>query len=275
MSPIMAEWFGISPAAVEADASAVLDFVHPEDTAIVLTQGDEAAANGQSRHFEFRLRKPDGSWIWLEAYERGKILADGTQVRAGYLHDVTERRKQLDAIALMAHTDMLTGLPNRAHFNELLEHNLVRATRKNRSLAVLFIDLDKFKAVNDDHGHDVGDLLLIDVAARLKATLRQGDIACRSGGDEFLVLLNDLDSPEQAQTVALEIAERIRAELVKPIIISDLTLHISASIGVAIFPTHSIDGSLLLKLADQAMYKAKTCGRNCVQLTGNNLSRAT
>ncbi len=269
MSPIMAEWFGVSPQTVKEDGRAILDFIHPEDTALVLTSGDEAAANGQARHFEFRIRKPDGSWIWLEAYERGKLLEDGTQIRSGYLHNVTERRQRADAIALMAHTDMLTGLPNRPHFNELLQHNLVRATRKNHSLAVLFIDLDKFKAVNDDHGHDVGDLLLIDVARRLKSALRQGDVACRAGGDEFLVLLNDLDAPDEAETVALEIAERIRAELVCPITINDLTLHVSASIGVAIFPTHSIDSSVLLKLADQAMYKAKTSGRNCVWLAGD------
>lgn len=268
MSPIMAEWFGISLTEVAADASAMLEFIHPEDVYLLLREGDEAAANEEPRHFQFRIKKPDGSLVWLEAYERGKILADGTQIRAGYLHDVTEGRKQLNALALMAHTDMLTGLPNRGHFNEMLEHNLVRATRKNRSLAVLFIDLDKFKAVNDQHGHDTGDLLLVDVSDRLKSALRQGDIACRAGGDEFIVLLNDLDSPEQAETVALKIAERIRAELARPFAINGLALNVSASIGVAVFPTHSIVSSILLKVADQAMYKAKTSGRNCVRLGG-------
>lgn len=278
MSPIMAEWFGISQTAIKQDAHTILAFIHPEDLVLVLEEGDKAAKSAQSRHFEFRMKRSDGSWVWLEAYERGKMLDDGTQQRNGYLHNITERRQRADAIALMAHTDMLTGLPNRAHFNELLEHNLVRATRKNRALVILFVDLDKFKAVNDDHGHHIGDLLLMDVGQRLKGALRQGDIACRAGGDEFIVLLNDLDSPEQAESVAAEIAERIRAEMERPFTINNLSLHVSASIGLAVFPTHSIDSFILLKLADQAMYKAKTSGRNCVRMAGhsagNELDRA-
>ncbi|RUO69130.1 sensor domain-containing diguanylate cyclase [Pseudidiomarina salinarum] len=273
ISPIMTEWFGVPAASVAKDATVILSFIHPEDIDIVLTQGDEAAAHGKPRHFEFRIKKHDGSWIWLEAYERGKQLADGSLVRSGYLHDVTERRKRSDKIAIMAHTDMLTGLPNRAHFNELLEHNVTRATRKNRALAVLFIDLDKFKPVNDTHGHDVGDLLLMEVARRLSSTLRQGDIACRAGGDEFIALLNDLEPPEIAEAVATDVAERICAELARPFLINDLSLMITASIGVALFPEHSIKGNILIRLADQAMYRAKTEGRNCARLAVDRQSK--
>jgi diguanylate cyclase (GGDEF)-like protein len=166
-------------------------------------------------------------------------------------------RKQNEAwLQYIAHHDPLTDLPNRELFHDRLQTALARARRNKERLAVLYIDLDGFKEVNDGHGHAVGDLLLQEVAQRIRRCLRESDTVGRIGGDEFVVLLNNTTLPEHGAVVA----EKIRATLDRPFELAGKRLHISSSIGVAAYPEHGDDNKQLIRHADEAMYVAKKNG---------------
>ena len=176
--------------------------------------------------------------------------------------DVTANREASARVEYLAYHDVVTGLPNRLFFQDQLMTALAQAQRSSESTAVLFIDLDEFKAVNDTYGHDVGDDLLREVAWRLRACTRAGDTVARQGGDEFLVLLARLDDPDEA----LEIARRISESVRQPAILRERQVMISASIGVSVAPFDGTDPLLLVRNADLAMYHAKEGGRNAVQV---------
>lgn len=176
--------------------------------------------------------------------------------------DISERKAAEDHLHNLAHYDALTGLPNRILLADRLQQAIVAARREKSLMALMFIDLDKFKPVNDTHGHNIGDLLLKEVSRRILACLRESDSAARVGGDEFVVLLHNVE--EQADAVA--VGEKIRHALNEPFMISDKHLEISSSIGVAVYPEHGNDEKELLKHADIAMYYAKDAGRNNVKL---------
>jgi diguanylate cyclase (GGDEF)-like protein len=173
-------------------------------------------------------------------------------------------RKQLEKeVTQLAFFDTLTQLPNRRLFNDRFSQSLTRAKRAQASLALMFIDLDKFKPINDTHGHETGDWVLQTVARRIEGALRASDTAARVGGDEFLALLPDLKTSDDA----LGVAEKIRLALEQPFVTqSGVTLLASASIGIAIFPDHAQSGDDLLRLGDQAMYEAKNSGGNSVRM---------
>jgi diguanylate cyclase (GGDEF)-like protein len=160
----------------------------------------------------------------------------------------------------MAQHDHLTGLPNRALFSDRVQQTLAHARRHGGYVAMIFIDLDKFKPINDNHGHAVGDLLLQQVALRLREVTRVSDTVGRIGGDEFVVLMGEL--PET--TIALKLAEKIRQLIAQPFVLNGLELSISCSIGVAFYPDDGENEESLIKSADKAMYHAKDCGRNSV-----------
>ena len=182
------------------------------------------------------------------------------------LLDITERKLAEDEIRHLAFYDPLTKLPNRRLLSERLQHALANSVRTQNSGALLFIDLDNFKNLNDTRGHDIGDLLLEEVGRRLSLCLRQGDTAARLGGDEFVVLLEELnENPEQAGELAGLVAQKIQAVLNKPYVLKDKTHHISPSIGVTIFQSHDVTVDDLLKQADLAMYQAKDAGRNAIR----------
>ena len=187
--------------------------------------------------------------------EKDKVLLQfvSTQVAAAI-----ERKQTETLLQHMARHDVLTGLPNRQLFHDRLQTALSIARRNNGQLALLYIDLDKFKQVNDTQGHLVGDSLLQEVAHRITGCLRESDTVGRMGGDEFLVLLNDLPSPGDAQIVA----EKIRVALNRPFDLSGHVLQIASSIGIAIYPDHGEDKQHLMKHADEAMYGAKKGGGN-------------
>lgn len=176
--------------------------------------------------------------------------------------DISERKAAEDYLHSLAHYDALTGLPNRTLLADRLQQAVAAARREKALMALMFIDLDKFKPVNDTHGHNIGDLLLKEVSRRLLECLRESDSAARVGGDEFVVLLPNVE--EQADAVA--VGEKIRHSLNQPFVISDKRLEISSSIGVAVYPEHGNDEKTLLKHADIAMYYAKESGRNNVKL---------
>lgn len=172
--------------------------------------------------------------------------------------EVQVRRKAEEQMRHMASHDDLTGLPNRAMMIDRLEVAIHRAHRENNMCAVAFIDLDGFKKINDNHGHEAGDTLLCNVAGRLSNCIRETDSVARIGGDEFIIIIADMKDIENAKTVVTQALKAID----EPIILTDSDVTIGASIGVSVYPNDSMDAGELLKLADQAMYKVKGKGKN-------------
>ena len=172
--------------------------------------------------------------------------------------DISERIESQERLHYLAHHDVLTDLPNRLLFLERLSHALTHAQRSNKTCAMLFLDLDRFKKINDTMGHDIGDRLLQTVGERLKIVVRDGDTIARLGGDEFTVLLEGITSPEDVGNIS----RKILKELSRPFPIDHHQLYTSASIGISLFPTDGTDANTLLKNADAAMYRAKDHGRN-------------
>jgi diguanylate cyclase (GGDEF)-like protein len=236
---------------------------HPDDTATVLHALD-AHLDGTTPDYmaQYRTRLRNGNWRWILA--RGQVAERdgwGRPLRiVGTVSDIDARKMQEEQIRHLAHHDMLTGLPNRLLFGDRLRQALLVAQREQHRLALVFFDLDKFKPVNDSYGHAVGDLLLQQVATRLRTILRASDTLARLGGDEFVVLLPRVTGTGDARKVA----EDILRELNRPFVAEGFTLHISASLGVAVYPDSALDADSLLRRADAAMYEAKLHGRGRV-----------
>jgi diguanylate cyclase (GGDEF)-like protein/PAS domain S-box-containing protein len=242
------------------------DRVHPDDLPLV-TADREAYLTGKTETYsnERRMRCQDGSWKWI--LSRGMVVsrdAQGRPVRMIGTHtDISERKAAQQRLQMLAHFDLLTGLPNRGLFSDRLRHGLAKARRDKTGLALMMIDLDEFKPVNDLYGHQIGDLLLKEVATRMLACVRrETDTVARLGGDEFVVILSEVEQARDATTVA----ETIRDALHQTFDIGGRLINISSCIGVAIFPEHGPDEALLIKSADVAMYRAKENGRNRVEL---------
>ncbi len=178
--------------------------------------------------------------------------------RVSLFYDITQKKDNEALIWNQANFDRLTDLPNRNMFYDRLEQNLKKAHRHSQSLVLLFLDLDRFKEINDSFGHSIGDMLLKEVALRLTACMRETDTVARLGGDEFTIILTELTHASDAEIVA----QGIINELIKPFLIDDKTLYISTSIGITVYPDDADNAEMLLKNADQAMYAAKAQGRN-------------
>lgn len=176
------------------------------------------------------------------------------------VENALDRHRATERVAHQAHHDSLTGLPNRVLFEQRLQASISRASRKREQLAVLYIDLDGFKPINDRHGHDAGDRVLKTVAKRIEATIRDYDTAARLGGDEFAIVLNSLEHTHEATTVA----SRVHAALSQPVNLGDTTVPLGCSIGIAVFPEAGATPQTLLTEADRAMYRVKRSGRNAV-----------
>ncbi len=184
----------------------------------------------------------------------------------GTVTEIDQRKLAEQEMRHLASHDSLTGLANRALFGDRLEQALLRAKRDENMLAVLYFDLDKFKPVNDTYGHGIGDQLLVQVARRVRGSLRKSDTLARLGGDEFAVLLPTCASTADAMNVASNILRLLNAAFV----IDDIALHISGSVGVAVYPDCGPDATRLVHCADQAMYAAKQQGRNQVALSNGD-----
>lgn len=196
-------------------------------------------------------------WLTITAV---KDEASELSYYVGSLIDITTRKEIEKQIKHMAHYDALTDLPNRTLFNDRMHQNLALAKREKQMLAVLYLDLDKFKPVNDNFGHDMGDLLLRQVANRLLSCVqRESDTTSRIGGDEFIILLTHIEHEQDVE----QVAEKILFALNQPFIIEQQELNISASIGIAIYPIHGNEMNLLIRNADTALYQAKRNGRSC------------
>jgi diguanylate cyclase (GGDEF)-like protein/PAS domain S-box-containing protein len=212
------------------------------------------------RVLELTGSNAQGAQVHVEASTRA-CLYHGDPAYVTAVRDITRRRQSEEVVRRQAWYDSLTGLPNRILLLDRLEHALVQAKRDGRRVAVLFLDLDRFKMVNDSLGHASGDLLLQMAAGRLQALLRKGDTVARLGGDEFVVLLEDAAVGEDAQTVGRKVVEALS----QPFQLGEQEVHIGTSVGAAFYPDHAGDAERLLKLADMAMYRAKKNGRG--QLT--------
>ncbi len=241
----------------------LFDFVHPRDaeTARSVLGGVRSAPN-QEAHGELRFRHKNGSWVWLEGF--GQNLLHEPTVGAIVLNyrDVTQRKETEKQLEYRAHYDSLTGLPNRLLFRDRLVNSLAHARRNRVGLAVMYIDVDHFKLVNDGLGHSLGDALLADIARRIQSTLRASDTISRIGGDEFSILLPEIVSAEAVAGVARKILD----SLTQPFRVDGHELFVTASIGIGCYPADGDDAEALLKCADAAMYRAKELGRNQAQL---------
>jgi len=241
----------------------LLAAVH-EDERPVLRAALGNAVRGVSDEFdcEYRVAHRDGEWIWIHA--RGRVTQREPEGRAqrmtGTSTNVTKRKRAEERAEFLATRDALTGLPNRVLLHDRLDQAVVNAARQRTGLAFMFIDLDRFKTINDSLGHHVGDELLKAVAARLTQCVRASDTVARLGGDEFAVILENLGGdPEEG---AQQVADKMIAAMAAPLVVEGQPLNTSCSIGISLYPADGRDNHTLMKNADVAMYYAKEKGRN-------------
>jgi PAS domain S-box-containing protein len=270
-----------------------LNVIDPRDRAAITQTIIKSLKKKKNYRVDYRILTTDGSEriIYQEAEtilnEKGSI-----DKILGFAQDITEQRRSEEKIRYLAFFDSVTGLPNRAMLRQIFNHTLSTAKRYNRIFAILFVDLDHFKRINDTLGHDVGDALLRQVSDRLRGCLRSsdrmsryeqtedsslpaglfgGDAVTRLGGDEFVIVLTEIRAPENAAVVA----RRILETLYQPFEIGDHKLVVGASIGMSLYPLDGADFDTLLKKADTAMYHAKETGRNCAKYFVGRLNQRT
>jgi diguanylate cyclase (GGDEF)-like protein/PAS domain S-box-containing protein len=231
----------------------------PESWSKLSTAMSKTIDTGVPYELELEIARKDGKnrWIWARGEairnEKGDIV--NLHVVA---QDITERKRAKEQLERIAHYDILTNMPNRVLLADLLNQAMLQCKRRNRSLAVAFMDLDGFKAVNDLYGHNVGDELLIKLSQRMKEALREGDTLARIGGDEFIAVMVGLESIEDSKPVL----KRLLKAAAGPVNLDDAVIQVSASIGVSLYPQDHVDADLLMRHADQAMYVAKQAGKN-------------
>jgi diguanylate cyclase (GGDEF)-like protein/PAS domain S-box-containing protein len=235
--------------------------IHPVDVASVKQAMDDYWAGKTEQYIhEHRIICKDKSIKWV--LSRGKITnrdKNGKPQRMVGTHtDITARKLLENQLENLAHYDVLTNLPNRSLLEDRLGLALAYAKREKKMLAVMFVDLDLFKEINDLYGHEVGDLVLKQVALRLSACVRESDTVARLGGDEFIILLPMIDAEDDAILVANKIVQAIA----QPVITTQASLHVTSSIGIAMYPQHGKDEKLLMINADMAMYQSKRNGKN-------------
>jgi len=253
-------WSGA--AGIEPSISELQSRMHPEDRARALAEL-QRCLDGSNPHLvtEFRVKDHGGGQEWNWVLARGTVVQRDRRQRAlrmiGTVSDINVRRRSEERVRFMALHDPLTELANRAHFDERLHFALANARRYGEPIGLILLDLDHFKAVNDMHGHAVGDQLLQTVARRLKATVRETDTAGRIGGDEFVVLLTGPLTRESA----MRVSEKIYAQISQPMDLGGLRIEITCSLGLALYPEDGTDEKSLAKAADDAMYRNKRAGR--------------
>ena len=264
---------GAAPRESTFSGDEVLGWNHPEDKDVFLAALGNAA-KGVSEEFDCEYRVPNASAEWVWVHSRGKVTQRDPSGRAlrmtGTSTDVTKRKRAEERAEYLATRDPLTGLPNRVLLHDRLEQGVFNAARHHTGFAFMFIDLDRFKTINDSLGHQVGDELLKRVASRLIACVRATDTVARLGGDEFAVILENLedDDDEGAQ----QVAEKMIAAMGAPMLIDNQHLSTSCSIGISLYPADGKDSAALMKNADVAMYFAKEKGRNNYQFFSQEMN---
>jgi diguanylate cyclase (GGDEF)-like protein/PAS domain S-box-containing protein len=261
LSPQGKQMFGFAEHEIGSDIQSWQDRVHRDDRASLERDTRSYLAGGLTYFSsEYRVRCKAGDWKWVHARgmavrhdAAGKVLS-----MFGVYTDINERKLAAATIEYQANFDPLTRLPNRRLFRDRLEQQIKNAHRVGLPIALMLIDLDHFKEVNDTLGHDVGDILLIEAARRIQSCVRDSDTVARLGGDEFIVILSDLASPSSVDSVAQHILD----QLAESFVLHSETVFVSASIGITLYPADTADIESLLKHADQALYVAKDAGRN-------------
>ena len=268
VSPQVTELLGLTQDEWLEDPYCWRHHVHPEDIDRTWDEYVEAYTNQTSLSHEYRMVHADGNVIWVS--EQAFIIRNEhgePWLIQGVIFDITERKKAEEQVAFLAYHDKLTGLPNRVLFEEMLELALARARRHELGVGVLFLDLDNFKLVNDSLGHHAGDQLLVQLAERLRDCTRETDLVARQGGDEFLLLLSDLErgsglvpGTEAELVIAESVAVRVREALAEPFDLSGTRFYATGSVGISLFPRDANDAASLMRNADAAMYQAKKAG---------------
>ena len=251
--------FGFAPGAVTPSYALFCSMVHPDDSQRV-RDGEIRCVEGEGKHdTEYRVIHADGTIRWLR--ETGNVIRDdsGKAIRMiGMVRDITEEKLREDKILHQAFHDPLTGLPNRVYFRILLDDALARARHTHSPLALAYLDLDRFKPINDRLGHQVGDQVLSTLAIRMRDGLRASDHVARLGGDEFVAILEGSGTPAEAHAAA----DKLQVLIQQPFHIDGHVLQVGVSIGVVLYPDHGDNAETLIARADQAMYEAKKSGDN-------------
>ena len=261
VSPQITEILGVTPEAYQGDPGMWMRMIHPDDRVRVQEESEAFIAGVGGDLADYRMVRPDGSIVWIRdrAYavrdDAGRVLWEH-----GILFDVTELKEAEARIAHMAFHDALTGLANRALFEESLALAIGRAQRAELWVAVLFLDIDNFKQVNDTMGHHAGDELLRQFADRLRESTRDADLVARQGGDEFLLLLGDLEA-DVARETAEGVAVRVERSMAAPFTVEEREVDSHGSIGISLYPVDATDAAGLMQYADAAMYRAKRSAR--------------
>ncbi|WP_281950644.1 EAL domain-containing protein [Nitrosophilus kaiyonis] len=250
--------------------------VHPDDINRVLKEVEEHIKYKKPYKTEFRMKHKNGSWIWIESIggvveyslkDQKPVLMCGTH------QDITQRKLNEKEISYLAFHDQLTKLPNRALLYDRINHALLHSKRFHKKNALIFIDLDNFKYINDSFGHEIGDKVLKKISRRLKKSVREIDTVSRLGGDEFVILLEDLEN-ENAADYAYLLANKILEKIKKPINIDNFKYYITASLGITIFPeeNENLTVNKIVKHADNAMYYAKSLGKNSIKFFNKDIN---
>ncbi len=260
---------GINRPQLETDPETMFKLVHTDDIPRLRQSFQTSGQMLQTWHERYRFHHLQKGEIWLEGHASPERLNDGSTLWYGYIWDITAGKHSEDRIKQLALYDPLTGLANRRLLKDRILHAIATSRRNSNFGAVIMLDLDNFKTLNDTRGHDVGDALLVEVAARLQGCVRETDTIARLGGDEFVVVLEWLGiTEEKSRRKALDVAEKIRVALGRAYVLEEKNHahHASASIGVTLFQNNRLSEGELLKRADVAMYEAKDYGRNRVCL---------
>ncbi len=259
------QWYATllyAPGDIPETAEAFMALIHPEDRDMVRRRiGELIAGTRNDYHSEHRLLRKDGQAIWVQ--DRGRVVlqdAKGQPLRVvGSFADISFQKEHQHYLERIAHYDQLTGLPNRVLLADRMYQAMAQSQRRGNQLAVAYLDLDGFKAINDHYGHTAGDQFLTALSSQFKAMMREGDTIARLGGDEFVAVFVDLQGVQDS--VAL--ISRLLEVAARPILLEGLSLSVSASIGVSFYPqADDTNADQLLRQADQAMYSAKLAGKN-------------
>ena len=271
VSPQIESMLGYTAAEWRADPTLWLRSVHPDDRDAAMA-ADVASRKSGKFSLDYRMFTREGELIWF--HDVGAPVGDpADKLSQGFMLDITERKRSEEKVSYLAYHDGLTGLPNRAMFQDHLDLAVARARRHERGVAVLYMDLDRFKLINDSFGHAPGDELLRQIAARLRVTTRAGDLVARHSGDEFLVMLADVEAeagePDVSRSVARAsqvVAAKIHEALRAPFVIEGEEFYVDGSLGISLFPVDAGDAGELMRHADMAMYESKRLGQGGTQI---------
>ncbi len=271
LSPGSYDVWGLTPEEIGNEPSYIWEQVLPEDVEPLKASINASLTSLSRWDHEYRVRLPSGEIKWLRGIGNPRRTSCGDTFWNSLVMDMTQLREQQATIEKMAYHDALTNLPNRFLLADRVEQQILSCQRTDASFALLFLDVDNFKSINDSLGHSLGDVTLRQMTLRLQQTIRHSDTIARISGDEFVIVLTDFHSPQWVGDVAKKIIQQFNS----PIQIENYEVNVTFSIGISIYPSDGEDGDALLKTADTAMYSAKRLGKNNYQFYSPELEAAS